>query len=222
MTTALLISCNPLIEEKETNSSINNIENSTEFYEEKVYKVKNKNYDFIITYPQLKGESYNTVNELIKKCALTNVNEFENDEIYNDDIIQLNEEYNISMLSEDTLSITFSGFFNIDKTAHPTQTLRTLNYDLKNKNFIKLSDVINVDDNLVCKVSDAIEKQTPKEISEYLLYKNLFNLSDRLHGLEKEDRLYCDSFSITANGLKFNFETIYALGGFASIEVKNT
>lgn len=192
-------------------------------YQEKSYSVKNDTINYNVTYPQFIGEKYKEVNKLIEQCALETVNELDTYDLEEtpNNLKVINEDFNISFFNDDMLSLSFKGYYNISTTAHPSYTLRALNYDIKNNKELKLADIVKINDDFIANVLKNLKDQSEPEVYQFLSEPLIGEFGNRIYPIDNENNDYKDSFNITENGAILNFETIYALGGFESVFIQS-
>ncbi|MHC1722344.1 MAG: DUF4163 domain-containing protein [Aminipila sp.] len=119
---------------------------------ETMYELKTETFndkDASINYPQLINltdtSAQEKINEIIKKQAFLAYNE----------VVKQGEEftydlkYDVKYSSPELLSIRFNDYINFTQSAHPSNSVATLNIDIKNQKVIKLSDLVNINEGFV-------------------------------------------------------------------------
>lgn len=124
----------------------------------KVYTDKN----VTVNYPQLTNlgdkDKQNKINELIKAEALADFSDG------TDENMDLKLDYAIRLQNEDILSIQYSGVGYYKGAAHPGNWFYTTNIDMNSGKKIKLSDLININEDFVVKFKK--EKRIDGELSD--------------------------------------------------------
>jgi hypothetical protein len=165
-----------------------------------------------VEYPQIKGlgddSKEKTINDLIKNDVLSSQVEapikFYQDETNTKDILTLNLKYQVTMSTNELLSVLYIGDANIEGSAFPTKAIYAITIDLKNATKLKLSDFTTIDNDLVQKIrqSTAVTNEDVKRgMDKNDLIIQIQNEDDQalIKGL-KEERAYY-TFYVTPNSL---------------------
>jgi hypothetical protein len=106
-----------------------------------------QNGDLVIRYPQLIKMKDPTkeqqINEWLKKEAIQYVDQYE------DSHVTLNMGYQVTINTEDMLSILYTGDRSVKGGPYPTHLLFTTNINIKNEEKIRLSDVVSIDERFI-------------------------------------------------------------------------
>lgn len=164
--------------------------------EEKVesYQIKTTLYhsgNLTIQYPQLTEMTDTSrekeMNELLKTEAIKFVTQ------YVDSDSSLNMEYQVTMNTQDTLSVLYTGDYN--GGMYPTHLLFTTNIDLQSGEKRRLSNVASINEEFIneFKQSPYIDRDQPtspnKELEAAVLeYLNRFNQQELIAALEQADQ----------------------------------
>jgi stress-induced morphogen len=154
-------------------------------------KTTYQNGNIIIHFPQLTGMENSTkekqVNELLKNEITQFVHQYEKDDT------ALDMDYEVIMETKDTLSILYTGYYNVKGGAYPSHLLFTTNIDLRTADKMRLSDLVTIDEGFVEKFKTAPyfdrENSSPNEdkvhaVKEYL---NGINDSELMNAFKQAD-----------------------------------
>lgn len=168
----------------------------------------NKNgVDLKAEYPQLAGSNsrYKSVNSLLEKEALNTIH-----------LVQANGAPagtssetvgRIEYGSSDFISAVFETSYMTKGNAHPSRSLRAVNYDLKANKAVMGKDMI-VNNSALCKAEDAaVKKQLSKELQAYFTPQVL------------KDSFSQSEFYYKKGGIVVSFTVIYALGDHVEISI---
>ncbi len=220
--TLLLISCSgeELTQHNQTNNSVQETDNQ-------VYQINSSSYSENATkifYPQLSDmrdtAKQEKINDLIKKEILKTLDLYDNKNNLSMDI-----HYNIMLDNSKILSILYSGIVHPNKTAYPLNVLYTTNIDLSTAEKIRLSDFIEINDELSKKLKEAkyvawdselnsAEELIRKDISNYKLTEVLKNSDD----LSEKNSGNVFSY-FTNNALGISLGVTHAIGDHAEFEI---
>ena len=100
-----------------------------------------KDSSVAIRLPQLIGDNFDKVNEIIKDYVVGFAANCYSADYSN---LSLDVDYHLTFNDDDWLSISFNGFGNVKTAAYPNRIFQTLNINLKNASIVKLSDIYNV------------------------------------------------------------------------------
>ena len=202
-------------EHKETKSALDEENNNVQLLS-KTYLFNEDNMNYKIKYPQLKENRFG-INEKITEFSMKTVEELGYEApLYNEEYEfyeerKIEEDYKIMLQSNDVLSVVIMGYYNIKGTAHPYHTVRALNIDLNTGKEINVSERYNINEEFI----DLLMQRAKEQLDE--------NVFGYINEMSKENILeYCkttDTMFITKDSVGIYFETIYAVGGFAKIEV---
>lgn len=201
-------------------------EKADTMYELKTETFKDK--DVIINYPQLINLSdistQEKINDMIKTQAFL---------VY-DEIAKQGEpfsyelNYDVKYSSPELLSIRFNDYINFTQSAHPSNSVETLNIDIKNQKVIKLIDLVNINEGFVALFKNQIylspyPDQTP-ELLESI--KNILNETDTKGWIDLLKN--ADSFDIysgnqysylTKDSLVIVISVPHFMGDYAEFEI---
>jgi hypothetical protein len=200
-----------------------------------------------IYYPQLTHMTYKTsqdsnaiqdskehldrINELISKAAMRYADGF--DTAQTDNVLE--NDYIIRWKGSKLLSIQFIGYKNVTTAAYPSSFSYTLNIDLNTAGQVKLSDLFQVDDDLLAAIQEKgsssylyFDKNRQltedssfgqpdilKTIKDYVFGKDY---SSGLTDADTEDSPVHSYFTEDSFGI--SFDTVHALGDHIQFEVK--
>lgn len=199
---------------------------------ESMYELKTeifKDKDANINYPQLINltdtSAQEKINDMIKKQAFL---------VY-DEIAKQGEQfsyelnYDVKYSSPELLSIRFNDYINFTQSAHPSNSVETLNIDIKNQKVIKLTDLVNINEGFVDlfkngKYLSPYPDQTP-ELMESI--KNILDETDTKGWIDLLKN--ADSFDIysgnqysylTKDSLVIVISVPHFIGDYAEFEIK--
>jgi hypothetical protein len=183
-----------------------------------------------IQYPQIKGLGDNskekTINDLIKNDVLNSQVEaptkYYQDATNTKVKLTLDLKYQVTMNTNELLSVIYTGDVNIEGSAHPTKAIYAITIDLKNATKLKLSDFTIIDTNLAQKIkqSTAVTNEAVKNgMDKNDLITAIQNTDDQtlIKGL-KEEWAY-NTFYVTPNSLVVSVDVDHASGDYALIEL---
>lgn len=166
--------------------------------ENKKYKLKEHKGEFNVNYPFLKSteRDMTVVNSVILARVV--------DELYYEDAettINIDLDYEIKYANDAFISILFTGFYNAPSAAHPNNITYTINFDLKHNKPLRLYDAVNLDDNILEKLNDAMKAQLETEsveafqnLSDDEFFKQMYDKNEGFY--IQNDKIYI-RFSIS-------------------------
>ena len=199
---------------KETNTNADDNKQGTSVNEN--YEIVKETYTsgkIAINYPQIKNlndeNKQKKINELIKAEALKIQDKYK-EELDN---IDLSLDYEVMYKGSDIISIRYLGLAMTKSAAYPINEINTTNIDLNKEQVLKLSDVVNIDDNFVA----AFKEGKYKPYIEGLNLEEAGALHDALdnfegNGLIDEFKQPDVKFYFTDNSLVVSAYAIHAMG----------
>lgn len=182
-----------------------------------------------ISYPQVSNLSdtkkQEAINELIKNDILKSYYGGERDGL------TWEADYNVKLQDANLLSIEYSGLSMYKGAAHPTKMYYTTNIDVSKGIKLRLSDIVNINNNLVVLFKKGVlvtfgidNKEAQAAIGDYVgkidandLVED-FNQSDEIPSI---DRNVSGTFSyLTKDAIGISVQTVFAIGGHAEFEIK--
>lgn len=201
-----------LLEKNEENLVCIKLSLDDRFNEEQTRFVEN----FVVTeLHKMTGVSFD-----LKKS--NDMGDYHDEEYYN---YYINLESKVSYVSNDAVSIIFSGVLNKKSAAHPLHLLFSLNFDPNTMNVIQFSERHAIDDALYEEFALEGEKRILEEcggkwpegwksFSETLCSKETFVKS------LKNDNEYSEvEWYYTEDGMGFSYSVAYSLGGHKEVEL---
>ncbi len=127
------------------------------------YKYDKNNRSYRASYPQLssKDANYNAVNDLLKKSAMQTISSLGTSTSAKKVGVKVSD--HVSYKGDNFLSVTFRESVKNEGAKDSTSTFRTVNYDLKNKKVVSVSDMIQKNSALLTAVQNAVKKQMTKK-----------------------------------------------------------
>ncbi len=130
-----------------------------------------------------------------------------------------------SYVSDDVISIVFTGILNKKSAAHPMHLLFALNFNPETMDVVKFSSRHIIDDALYNEFAQLGEKQVLEEcggkwpedwgtFSEELCSKENF-----FEALKNENSNSSVNWYYTENGIGFSYSVVHALGGHKEVEI---
>jgi hypothetical protein len=183
-----------------------------------------------IQYPQIKGmtdnSKENTINDLIKNDILKSqvedrINAYQ-DATEPNVKLTLDLNYQVTMNTTTLLSFVYTGYSNIEGTAHPTSIIYGVTFDLENATKLELSDFTTLDTNFAKKIkqSTAVTNDTVKNgMDKDVLITAIKSIDDQtlIQGLKT--KWAYNTFYVTPNSLVVSVEVIHAIGDYALVEL---
>lgn len=193
-----------------------------------------KNQNITINYPQITGlgdsNKQSVINELIKNDVVSYVNK----NIAGDSNLTLN--YIVKLQASDLLSIQYSGVASRSNSAHPSNIFYTTNIDVKNGKKPRLSDFVQVNQDLVkafkkgqyvnfqSRYSKEQQAEIVKYVNDNISANNLIKYFNEADSLDIENVNTSSTFSyLTKDSIVISVNVPHALGDHAefSINYKN-
>lgn len=183
-----------------------------------------------IQYPEIKGLGDNSkeknINDLIKNDVLNSQVEAPT-KYYQDDNntkvkLTLDLKYQVTMHTNELLSVIYMGYSNIEGSAHPTKDFYAITIDIKNGTKLKLSYFTAMDTNLAQKIkqSKAVTNDEVKDgMDKNVLITAIQSKDDKIliQGLEEEWAY--NTFYITPDFLVISVDVAHAIGDYALVEL---
>jgi hypothetical protein len=183
-----------------------------------------------IQYPQIKGLGDDfkekTINDLIKNDVLSSQVEAPI-KAYQDATntkvnLNIDLKYQVTMNTTELLSVVYTGYSNIEGSAHPTEDIYAITIDLKNAAKLKLSDFTTIDTNLAQKIkqSTAVTNDAVKNgMDKNVLITAIQSIDDQtlIKGLEEEWAY--NTFYVTPDSLVVSVAVAHAIGDYALVEL---
>lgn len=155
-------------------------------------------------YPQLDGKAYDGVNAALAGEARSTI---ENVKKNPEDGITADTRGSIQFCSQNFVSAVFETDFMAEGAAHPSKSLRTVNYDLKKGKAVAFGGLL-VDNEALCKAADAaVKQQLSKELQEYFTPQVL------------KDSLTQAEVYFTEDRTVVSFTVLYALGDHVEVSI---
>lgn len=190
------------------------------------YSVINNHYQdgsVVINYPQISGlpnqSTQNFINDLLKSEAFKAIKVYSGtDEEYS---IELN--YDIHLATERLLSIEYIGLRYVANTAYPNNIFYTVNIDIDQAKRLKLTDVVNVKDELIQNINYNSYLEHSSDIKYDDINAEVIN-SNVFYNLENSDLYLNDAISgvssyLTEDSLGISFPVSHALGDHVEFEI---
>ncbi|MBP1756529.1 MAG: hypothetical protein H6Q59_2927 [Firmicutes bacterium] len=172
-------------------------------------------------YPQINGliesDKEAKINQLITEDIMSFI------EAFNESDVTLEINYDVPWKGEKLLSIRYYMYYYAEGAAHPNNNYKTLNIDLENEKIIRLSDVVNIDENFA-KIMSMNSKYSgpldPSQDLEDMLKDNKLGIDAKTFLESDSHQDYYSSYTyFTENTLGFSTSVPHALGDYALFEV---
>ena len=178
-----------------------------------------ENSKVVIAYPELFNDrkNFDGFNQAIKHYVSTCA-----EEVYPEDYsnLTLNLKYEIKLLSDEMISIVFSGLGYVQKAAHPNHLFLAFNYSLAEEKTVKMSDYYTgIDLSFAALFRKCMEEQFDSNRLPVFesIYKEDALIVDVLKKID--DRKGDYGFYFAEDGLGLCVPTIYAGGDYAVAEI---
>lgn len=162
-----------------------------------------------INYPMIENkdnEEDTKINELIKDEALKVLEYYGENNLSSLDI-----DYEMSYINKKIMSIKYSGTGTMKKAVYPNSFFYTTNIDIKNKTILKLSDVVEVNEDFIENFrNDNFQALRADQI------QLLRNMTDE----EILEKLTSGNFYIDENTLGISVDILHLLGDHAEYEIQ--
>lgn len=180
--------------------------------EDEQYNVKN----VIIKHPKLKYSDENKTNII---SALVESGGMISTKYYDDqDKLNMNIKYKIKRKNKKIISVVFEGTGYVEGAAYANNHLYSVNVDLKNESLLKLSDFIDINEELAEKIKNATVSDEQKEAFNTLTSQDILN---KLSVCDEVDNFKSDqSYSyLTEDSLGIILPVEHALGDYIQVEI---
>lgn len=183
-------------------------------------------YNIKIQYPQIKGlgddSKEKTINDLIKNDVMNRQVEKPIKDYQDATKLTLELKYQVTMNTNELLSVLYTGYSNIEGSAHPNGDIYAITIELKNATKLRLSDFTTLDTNFVQKIkqSTAVTNEAVKDgMDKNDLITLIQNKDDQtlIRGL-KGQWAY-NTFYVTPNSLVVSVDVPHAAGDYALVEL---
>lgn len=165
---------------------------------------KKNGTDIKANYPQFDGQGCAGANAAIAKEALSTI---ENIKRNPEDGITADTSGRVKFSSENFVSVEFETNFMAKGAAHPSSTIRTVNFDMKTDKALTVKDMVVNNAALQNAMDAAVKQQLSKELREYLTPQVL------------RDSLGQSQVYFTKDSMVLSFEVIFTLGDHAEISI---
>lgn len=188
-----------------------------------------KNKDITVNYPQITNlgtaNKQSTINQLIKNDVVSYVNK----NITADSSLEL--KYSVKLQTPDLLSIQYLGVGSAPNTAHPNNIFYTTNISIKDAKKLRLSDIVNVDANLVNAfkkgqyvdsegMSNEAQAQIAKYVNDNISTNDLIKYFNGADSLDIENVNQFSTFSyLTKDTIVISINVPHALGDHAEFSI---
>ncbi|WP_379157951.1 hypothetical protein [Paenibacillus sp. sgz5001063] len=193
------------------------------------YSIVNESYtdnDISIRYPHITGiDDYIKevkINKLLKFEALVPLDDYLNStEDYDD--LSMDIDYEVSLKSENLLSVQYKGFSYSDEAAYPLDLFYTTNVDVKYGKKLGLSNVIKLDTRFVHKLREHLAENIQDDVvkSYFLERTSSEELLNYLNGADSSFEISNFAFSyFTKDSLGISLATFHGAGDHKEFELK--
>jgi hypothetical protein len=178
-----------------------------------------------ISYPQIANLSDQSkqkiLNEKIKESAygsLKNLSEEDKDNL------DINLDYQITLKTDDLLSLFYSGSTYCKGANHPNAEFYTTNIDIENEKVLRLTELINIDENFVLKFRNA-KMISPKNKQKDIVLSPPFDNSnqewiERFRSADSKGSGTQDYSYLTKDSLIISVPVAHVFGDHAEFEIK--
>ena len=180
--------------------------------EDDQYNVKN----VIIKLPRLKYSDENKTNmisALVESGGMLSTKYYENQ-----DKLNMNIKYKIKRKNKKIISVVFEGTGYVEGAAYANNHLYSVNVDLKNESLLKLSDFVDINEELAEKIKNGTVSDEQKEAFNALTSQDILN---KLSAYDEVDSFNPDqSYSyLTDDSLGIILPVEHALGDYIQVEI---
>ena len=180
--------------------------------EDDQYNVKN----VIIKYPRLKYSDENKTNiisALVESGGMISTKYYDSQ-----DKLNMNIKYKIKRKNKKIISVVFEGTGYVEGAAYANNHLYSVNVDLKNESLLKLSDFIDINEELAEKIKNGTVSDEQKEAFNTLTSQDILN---KLSVYDEVDNFNPDqSYSyLTEDSLGIILPVEHALGDYIQVEI---
>lgn len=137
------------------------------YFQNETIKDKSKGYDISINYPQFSGNDFSVLNLMLKNIANKYLQDFKKYKPLKGEDNYLEAGYKIEFANDNLVAVSFSDE-SFTGGAHPNHSTQTLNFDLKNKKKILLTDIFNPNTKYLQKLSQV----SKEELGENLQFED--------------------------------------------------
>ena len=187
-----------------------------ELYTDKIFTdTSHENSSVTITYPEF---NYDGINEAVNAVIFSKVEKFAQ-EYYTDDYknLDMKLDFKISYLSDECLSIVFTGSGNVITAAHPNNLCFALTLSTAGE-IITLDKIIQIDDAFADTVKDHIDNDLPEHQDQHVAehyYKSDFMERLSQIGYSTESIQY----NISDKYLLLSFPVTHMFGDYATVQI---
>lgn len=180
--------------------------------EDDQYNVKN----VIIKHPKLKYSDENKTNmisALVESGGMLSTKYYDSQ-----DKLNMNIKYKIKRKNKKIISVVFEGTGYVEGAAYANNHLYSVNVDLKNESLLKLSDFIDINEELAEKIKNGTVSDEQKEAFNTLTSQDILNklsVSDEVDNF-KSDQSYS---YLTEDSLGIILPVEHALGDYIQVEI---
>ena len=167
-----------------------------------------------VDYPQIQTDQndYKSINEEIAAMVPLFVVSTYGEDYHG---LTLEMDYTVYTYMGKWISVVFEGIGNVQDTAHPTNILFSLNFDLVTGSRVALSDIFPIDSSTVQKLREAYSSDDYK--AEWLQEIPDIQL---LELLQNSDRLFGNTYSyFTSEGLYVSLQAPHAIGDHVEFRI---
>lgn len=185
------------------------------------YKIESRNMafdneEFIVKYPKVLGENkdFNKINKQIE----TLLNTYLKSSLYiENSTAQI--DFKVRCLNREYISVSFEGYYNYIKAAHPINFCYTVNLKLKDSSAVKLTDNAVINEDFIKKFRNEWKTQALSEAKDYLDQYTNEQLKTMLMSSDT-DKGYGVFSCFSENEIIIYFPVAHAIGDYAVINVK--
>lgn len=185
------------------------------------YKIESRNMafdneEFIVKYPKVLGENkdFNKINKQIE----TLLNTYLKSSLYiENSTAQI--DFKVRCSNSEYISVSFEGYYNYIKAAHPINFCYTVNLKLKDSSAVKLTDNAVINEDFIKKFRNEWKTQALSEAKDYLDQYTNEQLKTMLMSSDI-DKGYGVFSCFSENEIIIYFPVAHAIGDYAVINVK--
>ncbi len=182
--------------------------------EDDVYNVKN----VVIKHPRLKysdDEKTNVISSFLENGGVIATKYYDKED---QDNLNMNIKYKIKRKNKNIISVVYEGTAYLEGAAYANNYLYSVNVDLKNKQILKLSDLVDVNKELAEKIKEGTVSEEQKEAFDTLTSEDILNkisVCDEVDNV-KEGQSYS---YLTEDSLGIIIPVEHVLGDYIQIEI---
>lgn len=175
------------------------------------------NESFVVKYPKviLESKAVDKINKqievLLSMYLKTSLSDIENSTAQID--------FNVHRLDCDYISVSFEGYYNYIKAAHPINFYYTINLNIKNGSVVKLTDNAVINEDFIKKFRNEWKTQALSEAKDYLDQYTNEQLKTMLMSSDI-DKGYGVFSCFSENEIIIYFPVAHAIGDYVVIKVK--